>query len=76
MENKYDKKVIIDFLKDLQKAKVVKSGSHKNEKVVNMVMVIANLTPDEFEKDYKDNSTVAMFYGEFTDWIETYNKVA
>lgn len=63
-------KTIIDFIKSLEKSKLIKSGSHKRSEVISQVKEVVSLTDDEVKS--LNNPAITFFHTEFSDWIETY----
>ena len=68
----YNKKTIEDFVKAMEKAKIVAKGSHK---IVDYLMAfdeVCSLTEDEAKDQFKGSPKMIMINSEFHDWLETY----
>lgn len=63
-------KKVVAFLKALEKSRLIVKGSHKSPVIIKNVMEIIQM-PEE-EAMHCGNATIQFFYGEYTDWVETY----
>jgi hypothetical protein len=63
----------VEFIKELERSKIVKIGSHMDAKVVSTVEAVISMSEEEHEEFQKKTPSkgVLVIFCEYQDWKET-----
>jgi peptide methionine sulfoxide reductase MsrA len=70
-----EEKEVIDFIKSLEKSKLITPNAHKNSGVVDTVKAVVSMSEEEHDEYQKKNpnKSVLLFFSEYQDWKESYS---